>query len=71
MTVKKKKRGHRDESRAAYLFTIPSFVGFLAFVLEEPTLCNALFDYLESLRQSRFVSSREDSLALLSRAAGL
>ena len=45
--------------------------GFLAFVLEEPTLCNALFDYLESLRQSRFVSSREDSLALLSRAAGL
>lgn len=33
MTVKKKKRGHRDESRAAYLFTIPSFVGFLAFVL--------------------------------------
>ena len=44
--------------------------GFLAFILEEPTLCNALFDYLESLRQSRFVLSREDSLALLSRAAG-
>ena len=43
--------------------------GFLAVVLEEPTLCNAVFDYLESLRQSRFAASREDSLTLLARAA--
>lgn len=43
--------------------------GLLAFVLDEPALCNALFDYLESLRQSRCVAGREESLALLRRAA--
>lgn len=43
--------------------------GFLAFMLDEPALCNALFDYLESLRQSRYVTTREESLALLARAA--
>ena len=43
--------------------------GLLAFQLEEPALCNALFDYLESLRQSRYVTSRERSLAVLRKAA--
>lgn len=33
MAGKKKKRTNRRESRAAYLFTLPSFIGFLGFVL--------------------------------------
>lgn len=44
-------------------------MGPLSFFLEDPALCNALFDYLNSLRQSRFTKSREDTLSLLRRTA--
>lgn len=57
MAGKKKKRTNRRESRAAYLFTLPSFIGFLGFVLIPViwVLIISFQDYNLFTGESRFI----------------
>lgn len=48
----------------SFIYAHPD-AGFLALALDDPLLCNAFYDYLERLQQSRYSLSRSDSLALL------
>ena len=56
------------DGRVSLIYRHPE-AGPLSLLLEDPALCGALFDYLDSLGHSRFAASREDSLSLLRRTA--